>query len=947
MGRIKNKSRYPDDTVVSSNDYIIGSDGDNNGRTKNFPVDSLAEYIQTYISENVEGIEQDNQAKIIRTSTSAPHDRNTVANRLNSIASFTIGEKEVPFILVGKKERPSLTLDILQQRRYVYVYVLKGLGKGTYGTGGTTISASNLGLISTILINDEFILDSDETQIIELGDIGSSTVSEGVNALDPCVLIQEQADGYVVVTATIDGTYYEYLYLADGGSFGGACSQTQEGDFILLSDFTNVTEITNTSQLVNDGEDGTAPYITFTDLYTGNSIINYGAGIRYLQDFDFYVWINSYIINNVVYISPSDFVDGNVTLSDAHATLNRTDVFYGCINTEGKGVITLTGGSSGSITSVQADGEEILGATVPFDTDLQTTAINLAQAINEAAAADDLKYYATATNGVVTVVSTSGSDPNGNLLTVTGTGITYTTTNFSGFIDGTPSVGVKTGINASSPYAPILNPITQVAITTIDVLAGATDFSQITYEAIYDENLGTPDEWEIINPHVGFESDDSSEASNGSVSITYFSAIFGIPIIFQNEVSPMDFDTIGGSLQMDIKIDSPISNNFLMYVRIRNYGVSSADSMLVLNLTDLEARGFAWPESSGEWVRISINHAEFAGYSDEQFNQLLIGFDNCPDIDIDNIGCQYGLGVFDPIFTPTLQQVTNVGAKTTNPITIDLENNSSSNGVSVITTEGASAKLGIQVDGTDTSGAIELTNENEYVGKIFLEPSQTALVNNYVLPIRGAGSETILAVGATDGSTTALAGADGIIDISGLVSEYIPLGGTEAGSPVTGDIVYEGYDLWALRYQEPYTTSYMGIWLDDGNMFFKHVSDDYESVFGFGGENIDSYSINSDNPSFKGLIGGSYFGANYDDNTYVQKKYVDDKKYSEIIGNGSDTTITINHGLNSLNIASVYIYDISTGIRHFPTERVVDADNLELTFSVAPTINQFNATISI
>lgn len=45
--------------------------------------------------------------------------------------------------------------------------------------------------------------------------------------------------------------------------------------------------------------------------------------------------------------------------------------------------------------------------------------------------------------------------------------------------------------------------------------------------------------------------------------------------------------------------------------------------------------------------------------------------------------------------------------------------------------------------------------------------------------------------------------------------------------------------------------------------------------------NYDTYNYqwilhNSGISDFKGLVGSSYFGANYDDNTYVQKKYVDD-----------------------------------------------------------------------
>src|SRR5690606_3370722 len=49
----------------------------------------------------------------------------------------------------------------------------------------------------------------------------------------------------------------------------------------------------------------------------------------------------------------------------------------------------------------------------------------------------------------------------------------------------------------------------------------------------------------------------------------------------------------------------------------------------------------------------------------------------------------------------------------------------------------------------------------------------------------------------------------------------------------------------------------------------------------------DDININSTTPStFKGLRGDHYYGANYDDNTWVQKKYVDDNFVDEAPVNG-------------------------------------------------------------
>lgn len=49
MPRINNTTIYPFDELVTENDFLLGSDWDNNSKTKNFPIYKIAQYIKSYL----------------------------------------------------------------------------------------------------------------------------------------------------------------------------------------------------------------------------------------------------------------------------------------------------------------------------------------------------------------------------------------------------------------------------------------------------------------------------------------------------------------------------------------------------------------------------------------------------------------------------------------------------------------------------------------------------------------------------------------------------------------------------------------------------------------------------------------------------------------------------------------------------------------------------------
>ena len=94
--------------------------------------------------------------------------------------------------------------------------------------------------------------------------------------------------------------------------------------------------------------------------------------------------------------------------------------------------VTLTGGAAGSVDTITVDGVNIMSGSVAFTTNLATTAAAVASNIN--AYTSSPEYTAAAVGPVITIsaASAAGSDPNGFVVLVTATTITYTKTNMSG-----------------------------------------------------------------------------------------------------------------------------------------------------------------------------------------------------------------------------------------------------------------------------------------------------------------------------------------------------------------------------------------------------------------------------------------------------------------------------------------------------------------------------------
>jgi hypothetical protein len=115
------------------------------------------------------------------------------------------------------------------------------------------------------------------------------------------------------------------------------------------------------------------------------------------------------------------------------------------------GTVTLTGGSSGSVSSITVNGIEILNATIAFDTSLTQTAADCAAQINNNQGSVD--YVASSSGAVITITALpgTGSAPNTFAVLSTTTTITHSVANLAGGV--TAVNGLSFGSAASASIA--------------------------------------------------------------------------------------------------------------------------------------------------------------------------------------------------------------------------------------------------------------------------------------------------------------------------------------------------------------------------------------------------------------------------------------------------------------------------------------------------------------
>ena len=150
------------------------------------------------------------------------------------------------------------------------------------------------------------------------------------------------------------------------------------------------------------------------------------------------------------------------------------------------------------------------------------------------------------------------------------------------------------------------------------------------------------------------------------------------------------------------------------------------------------------------------------------------------------------------------------------------------------------------------------------------------------------------------------------------VVNAIPLSGTEVGSPVTGDVEFRNDTKLILNdvggdigFIQGRSDGIIEIGSDAYPVLISsvaglNVTKVIQTEFGIQGGGTGNELKITGNDTGRGLFGEAYYGANYNDNTYVQKKYVDDKV--------SGTTNYISKFTGSNSIGNSQIYDNGTNV---------------------------------
>lgn len=178
-----------------------------------------------------------------------------VVQKLNS-QTFTITEIQTPVCVVAFEQQ-----GLVVKRKYKYIFKP---GKGKYGLGGTPITTADLEYWVSETFTDIDASEDPNTIVVDLGDLPSG---DYLNAANGAERDFNDTEKRYFVSYTKDGVGYLVMFVGDYGYYGGTYPDdfTAE-DFVPTYDTTMPPNIVYTSQLINDGANGTDPFATVSAL---------------------------------------------------------------------------------------------------------------------------------------------------------------------------------------------------------------------------------------------------------------------------------------------------------------------------------------------------------------------------------------------------------------------------------------------------------------------------------------------------------------------------------------------------------------------------------------------------------------------------------------------------------------------------------------------------------
>ena len=237
MAKIKNKDRYPEDVVITDNDYLIGTDADESNRTKNFPIKSIAQYIASTANADTSFI-QNNKVIEIDALDGLNQQEPVISQAVNLSTNFTINGDEIFFIHNQFSSRGTSTTLITYRNTYIFKK-----GKGNYGlNSGVTLLEEDFLLIKSILLSSIPIVNGLPPKVEYIIAIDITDPSSAVNTSSNNYEVLNNRDTYFVVQSVserIPRPTIIYRFVGNVGNYGLGGTATVEADFLLVEDLSN------------------------------------------------------------------------------------------------------------------------------------------------------------------------------------------------------------------------------------------------------------------------------------------------------------------------------------------------------------------------------------------------------------------------------------------------------------------------------------------------------------------------------------------------------------------------------------------------------------------------------------------------------------------------------------------------------------------------------------
>lgn len=225
MARIET---YVPDNQVTENDIVIGSDGDNFNRTKNFKVSALTQFVGNQATNNI--------PKIINVKVP---NGSSIEQELDNI-SITVTQNDSPviinFFVIEDTDvftvSGSATVSAFVVSKYTFLFPL---GNGVYNPVSASVGLDNLLLLEKTPANANDIDDFDDSVILSLGDVTGSDFITEINEKVPSFDLSDSSKTYYF-TYEKDNTLFFVQFIGANGLYGLNDLSADEDDFVSLDD---------------------------------------------------------------------------------------------------------------------------------------------------------------------------------------------------------------------------------------------------------------------------------------------------------------------------------------------------------------------------------------------------------------------------------------------------------------------------------------------------------------------------------------------------------------------------------------------------------------------------------------------------------------------------------------------------------------------------------------